>query len=202
MRIPIARGTLVIGDPDLSKLPLHFPLLVKPNSGDSSFGITQKSIAHSREELLEIMAETREIIGSDKPFLLEEFLPGKDISVGIIGNPPACTVLPIIEEDYSAVPEDLPRICGYEAKWLPDSPYWKVKSVPADLPEKTRNEIAQSSLALFSRLGCRYYARFDWRLDAKGRPRLLEVNPNPGWCLGWASGKNGSLCRYFLSRNA
>ena len=182
MRIPIARGTLVIGDPDLSKLPLYFPLLVKPNSGDSSFGITQKSIAHSLEELLEIMAETREIIGSDKPFLLEEFLPGKDISVGIIGNPPACTVLPIIEEDYSAVPEDLPRICGYEAKWLPDSPYWKVKSVPADLPEKTRNEIAQSSLALFSRLGCRDYVRFDWRLDAKGRPRLLEVNPNPGWC--------------------
>ena len=71
MRIPIARGTLVIGDPDLSKLPLHFPLLVKTNSGDSSFGITQKSIAHSREELLEIMAETREIIGSDKPFLLD-----------------------------------------------------------------------------------------------------------------------------------
>ena len=128
------------------------------------------------------MAETREIIGSDKPFLLEEFLPGKDISVGIIGNPPACTVLPIIEEDYSAVPEDLPRICGYEAKWLPDSPYWKVKSVPADLPEKTRNEIVQSSLTLFSRLGCRDYARFDWRLDAKGRPRLLEVNPSPGWC--------------------
>ena len=180
MQIPVAKGMLVTGDSDLSRLPLSFPLLVKPNSGDSSFGITQKSIAHSREELLEIMEETREIIGSNKPFLLEEFLPGKDLSVGIIGNPPACTVLPITEEDYSAVPAELPRICGYEAKWLPDSPYWKIKSVPADLPETTRNEIVQCCLALFSRLGCRDYARFDWRLDAIGRPKLLEVNPNPG----------------------
>jgi D-alanine-D-alanine ligase len=134
------------------------------------------------EELLEILAETHEIIGEDKPALLEEFLPGKDLSIGIIGNPPACNVLPITEEDYSAVPTGLPRICGYEAKWFSDSPYWKIKSVPADLPEDTRNEIVRCSLALFNRLGCRDYARLDWRLDAKGRPKLLEVNPNPGWC--------------------
>lgn len=182
MRIPVAKGVLVTDDSDISRLSLSFPLLVKPNSGDSSFGITQKSIVHSREELLDIMKETREKIGSDKPLLLEEFLPGKDISVGIIGNPPSCTVLPITEEDYSAVPGELPKICGYEAKWLPDSPYWKIKSVPADLPEKTQKEVVRSCLALFTRLGCRDYARFDWRLDAEGRPRLLEVNPNPGWC--------------------
>jgi D-alanine-D-alanine ligase len=90
--------------------------------------------------------------------------------------------LPITEEDYSAVPDELPKICGYEAKWLPDSPYWNIRSVRADLPEKTRNEIVKCCLALFTRLDCRDYARFDWRLDAKGKPRLLEVNPNPGWC--------------------
>jgi D-alanine-D-alanine ligase len=182
MAIPVANGTLVLEDTDLSKLSLSFPLLIKPNSGDSSFGITQKSIAHSREELIEILEGTREKIGSNKPLLLEEFLPGKDISVGIIGNPPACTVLPITEEDYSAVPEDLPKICGYEAKWLPDSPYWNIKSVPVVLPEETRVEVVKCCLALFSRLGCRDYARFDWRFDAEGKPRLLEVNPNPGWC--------------------
>ena len=182
MQIPVAKGMLVIGRSDLSKLSLSFPLLAKPNSGDSSFGITQKSIANNLEELLEIMENTWGKIGADKPVLLEEFLPGKDLSVGIIGNPPVCTILPINEEDYSAVPAELPRICGYEAKWFPDSPYWKIKSVPADIPETTRNEILQCCLTLFSRLGCRDYARFDWRLDAEGRPKLLEVNPNPGWC--------------------
>jgi D-alanine-D-alanine ligase len=182
MDIPIAKGMLVTRDTNLSRIKLSFPLLVKPNSGDGSFGITQKSIAYSREDLIDIIAEKREMMGFDKSFLLEEFLPGKDISVGIIGNPPACTVLPINEEDYSAIPEELPRICGYEAKWFPDSPYWKIKSIPADLPEKTRNEIVQCCLDLFIRLECRDYARFDWRLDARGRPKLLEVNPNPGWC--------------------
>ena len=116
MGIPVAKGIFVSDDFDISKLTLSFPLIVKPNTGDSSFGITQKSMIHSREELLDIIKETREKIGPNKPFLLEEFLPSKDISVGIIGNPPTCTVLPITEEDYSAVPEELPRICEYEAK--------------------------------------------------------------------------------------
>ncbi|PKM99197.1 MAG: hypothetical protein CVU78_07565 [Elusimicrobia bacterium HGW-Elusimicrobia-2] len=42
--------------------------------------------------------------------------------------------------------------------------------------------IAEYSLRLFERLDCRDYVRFDWRMDAAGNPRLLEVNPNPGWC--------------------
>ncbi len=174
MRIPVAKGMLVIGNPDFSKLPLSFPLLVKPNSGDSSFGITQKSIVHNQDEILGVMAETREIIGADKPFLLEEFLPGKDISVGIIGNPPACTVLPIIEEDYSAVPEELPRICGYEAKWIQDSPYWKIKSIPAELPEKTRNEIVQSCLAFSAGWGAGTMPALTGGLMPKADPGCLK----------------------------
>jgi D-alanine-D-alanine ligase len=87
-----------------------------------------------------------------------------------------------VEEDYSALPESLPRICGYEAKWLPDSPYWKIRSVRAELPEELERHIVEWCIKLFERLGCRDYARFDWRLDAQGTPKLLEVNPNPGWC--------------------
>jgi D-alanine-D-alanine ligase len=114
---------------------------------------------------------------------VEEFLTGKDLSVGIIGNPPETyTVLPIIEEDYSLLPNGLPRICGYEAKWLPESPYWNIRSVPAELPEEVERKLVEWSLKLFERLDCRDYARFDWRLDAQGNPKLLEVNPNPGWC--------------------
>jgi D-alanine-D-alanine ligase len=91
-------------------------------------------------------------------------------------------VLPIIEEDYSALPPQLPRICGYEAKWLPDSPYWNIRSVPANLPETTEKFVGACCLNLYERLDCRDYCRFDWRLDSKGNPKLLEINPNPGWC--------------------
>ena len=70
----------------------------------------------------------------------------------------------------------------YEAKWDPDSPYWKITSIPATLPEDVERFLGASCLKLFERLECRDYARFDWRLDRNGTPRLLEVNPNPGWC--------------------
>ena len=81
------------------------------------------------------------------------------------------------------MPKDLPKICGYEAKWLPDSPYMKhLRSIPADLSIDTTQAITRHSMKLFERLNCRDYCRFDWRLNAAGEPRLLEVNPNPGWC--------------------
>jgi D-alanine-D-alanine ligase len=156
---------------------------VKPNFGDSSFGITTRSVAHDAEGLIDAILEIRQSLGYDKPILVEELLTGKDLTVGIIGNPPSSyIVLPIAEEDYSTLPGHLPKICGYEAKWCPDSPYWKIRSMPAQLPDETRGALIQWCTILAERLGCRDYTRFDWRLDADGHPKLLEVNPNPGWC--------------------
>jgi D-alanine-D-alanine ligase len=183
MEIPVPDAFFIKPEDSTFELPFGFPVLVKPNFGDSSFGITQRSVATSIEELVNAISEIREKFGYDKPLLVEEFLTGKDVTVGIIGNPPeSYTVLPILEEDYSALPSDLPRICGYEAKWLPESPYWKIKSVPAVLPDETQKFIEECCVKLFERLECRDYCRFDWRLNADGEPKLLEVNPNPGWC--------------------
>jgi len=165
------------------EIPFDFPMIIKPNFGDSSFGITQRNVVYSIEKTLNVISEIRDKLGYDKPILIEEFLSGKDLSVGIIGNfPDSYKVLPIIEEDYSELPPELPRICGYEAKWLQDSPYWKIKSIPAKLSADTERFIIDCSLKLFERLGCKDYARLDWRLTSKGEPKLLEVNPNPGWC--------------------
>jgi D-alanine-D-alanine ligase len=183
MGIPVPEAFFIKPEDTTFELPFGFPVIVKPNFGDSSFGITQRSVAHTFEDLLNAISEIREKFGYDKPILVEEFLPGKDLSVGIIGNAPSSyTVLPITEEDYSEIPENLPKICGYEAKWLPESPYCKIRSVPAYLPEETEKSILEWCLRLFERLECRDYARLDWRLDADCNPKLLEVNPNPGWC--------------------
>jgi len=183
MDIPVPEAFFIEPDDASFNLPICFPVIVKPNLGDSSFGITQQSVANNHEQLINAISMIRERLGYDKPILVEELLTGKDLSVGIIGNPlTSYTVLPITEEDYSEVPEDLPRICGYEAKWLPDSPYYKIKSIPANLTEAAEKFIVECCMKLFERLECRDYSRFDWRLDAKGQPKLLEVNPNPGWC--------------------
>jgi D-alanine-D-alanine ligase len=183
MGIPVPEAIFIRPEDTTFELPMNFPVIVKPNFGDSSFGITVRSVCSTIEELSAAIEEIRTKFGYEKPILVEEFLTGKDLTVGIIGNPPDdYIVLPIAEEDYSVLPPGLPPICGYEAKWLPDSPYWKLRSIPADLPDEVEKAIIEDCLQLFQRLGCRDYARFDWRLDAEGRPKLLEVNPNPGWC--------------------
>ena len=183
--VPVpAAFTVMPEDTAFISLPLEFPLIVKPNFGDSSVGITVDSVCHNVNQLEQAIATARHVVGFDEPVLVEQFLTGKDLSIGIIGNPPeSYQVLPIIEEDYSAIPDGMPRICGYEAKWDESSVYFKgIRSVVADLPADTVGFLTASCLKLFERLGCRDYARFDWRLDANQTPRLLEVNPNPGWC--------------------
>jgi D-alanine-D-alanine ligase len=183
MGVPVPEAFLITPQDSKFDVPLDFPVIVKPNFGDSSFGITARSVAYKPEDLINAVLEIRRDFGYEKPILVEEFLTGKDLTIGMIGNPPTSyTVLPMAEEDYSSLPPSLPHICGYEAKWRPESPYGSLKSVPADLPEKTKSAIVQWSVALSERLECRDYVRFDWRLDAEGNPKILEVNPNPGWC--------------------
>lgn len=184
MGVPVADGIFIKPTDSLFDLPFDFPVIVKPNFGDSSIGIGEKSVCYDTEDLLNAISDVREKIGYDKPILVEEFLEGAEVTIGIIGNPTSYyTVLPIIEEDYSALPQHLPKICGYEAKWNMDSPYWNsLKSSKANLPEDVEKIITECSLKLFQRLQCQDYARFDWRLNSKGQPRLLEANPNPGWC--------------------
>ncbi|MDH3378222.1 MAG: methyltransferase domain-containing protein [Gammaproteobacteria bacterium] len=184
MDVPVADAYIV--NPENTTfidITIPFPVIIKPNYGDSSFGITRSSVCNNVTELERAILESRQRFGYDCPVLVEQYLTGKDISVGIIGNPSAAIeFLPVIEEDYSMLPPGLPHICGYEAKWDPESPYWQVRSVPAGLDDATEQFLRASCLKLFERLDCRDYARFDWRLDDNGTPRLLEVNPNPGWC--------------------
>lgn len=200
LSIPVADAYVIKPeDTTFIDIAIPFPVIIKPNYGDSSFGITQESICTTVEQLAEGVLRVRDQYGYELPILIEQFLPGKDISVGVIGNPSlGVDVLPIIEEDYSELPDDLPRVCGYEAKWDPASPYWKVRSVPANLSTPVEQYLHDCFLKLFARVGCRDYARFDWRLDANGTPRLLEINPNPGWCWDGHLAKMANLenCSY------
>ncbi|MFH1715376.1 MAG: methyltransferase domain-containing protein [Elusimicrobiota bacterium] len=183
MDIAVPEAFYIKPEDNMYEIHFPFPVIIKPNFGDSSFGITQRSFAENLEQIISAIDEIRTVVGEGNPILIEEFLEGKDLTIGIIGNlPNSYTIFPIIEEDYSELPEGLPKLCGYEAKWMPDSPYAKLKSIPAVLPDDVQKYIEESSLKLFERLECKDYCRFDWRLDKNGKPKLLEVNPNPGWC--------------------
>ena len=163
-------------------LPTEFPAFVKPVFGDSSIGITKEALIHNATQLIDYCDWMRSTLPGT-PILVQEYLPGKEYSVGLIGNQENFHYLPVLEVDFNELPEGLPHILGYESKWVPDSPYFtKINYVQANLPEEQLRELYDASALLFQRLGCRDYARFDFRKDKNGKIKLLEVNPNPGWC--------------------
>ena len=149
--------------------------------------------------------------GSDLPgraVLVQEFLTGAEYSVGLIGNPGVgLHALPILEVDYSKLDPALPKLLSYESKWHPDSPYWTdISYREAEISEDLRRHLVDWSMILFERLECRDYARVDFRADADGNVKLLEMNPNPGWCwdgklnlmAGFAGMRYADLLRQIL----
>jgi D-alanine-D-alanine ligase len=168
-----------------------FPVIVKPNHGEGSLGITSGSVVNTRAELFRAVSELRENFSYQGPIVVEEFLPGIELTVGIVGNPGSYSFISMTKEDYSQLPQGLPPICGWEAKWDPVSPYASVRPIPAISSELEGSLIEENSLLMFKKLNCRDYARFDWRYSENGRANLLEVNPNPGWCF------DGHLAKMF-----
>lgn len=160
----------------------EFPVLIKPNTADGSVGITKDAVVNDAAEArdyLEWLAA--ELPGRD--VLVQEYLPGTEYGLGIIGNPEGdFSPLPMLEVDFSALPEGCAPILSFESKAQPDSPYWTdIRIVPASLAASRQRELAERCRALFARLGLRDYGRFDFRTGADGTLKLMEVNPNPAW---------------------
>lgn len=181
--IPVPLESLFDPDDQGATLPSIFPALIKPCLGDSSLGITQHAVVNNTEEAVAYLTELRTLLPG-RPLLVQEFLPGREYTVALIGNPGfGYTVFPLLEVDYAALDPGLPKILSYESKWCPDSPYWNdIEYRQAEVDDETRRKMVDWSITLFERLGCRDYARIDFRTDANGQVKLLEVNPNPGWC--------------------
>jgi D-alanine-D-alanine ligase len=181
--IPVPLETYVDTDDLSATIPSIFPALIKPSYGDSSVGITEQSVVRSPSEAVAYLGEMRKKLGA-RPMLIQEYLDGSEYTVCLIGNPgQGLTALPILEVDYSALPDDLPPILSYASKWQPDSPYWNdIRYRETEADEAVQRRMIDYSMRLFERTGCRDYARFDFRANRAGEPKLLEVNPNPGWC--------------------
>jgi D-alanine-D-alanine ligase len=156
-----------------------FPIIVKPLHEDGSLGISKESVVFDNEALARQIQYVVEKY--DQPALVEEFIEGRELNVGLLENDGTVGVLPISEIDYSEFPEGVPQICGYEAKWIPESPeYQKSKPIcPAPLEWVMKKRVEHIAIKAFKLFGCRDYARVDMRIDRNGKIYVLEVNPNP-----------------------
>jgi D-alanine-D-alanine ligase len=157
---------------------LQFPVIVKPAREDGSIGIEFSAVVNSIRELMERIDWLHS--NFDSPVLIEEFIDGREMYVGVLGNDKP-EALPIIELDLSKLPEGTPRIAGAEVKWGKGTKaYRDTKSaVATDLPEDIAAALQQTAVAAYQALELRDYGRVDMRLQADGKVHVIEVNPNP-----------------------
>ncbi len=154
---------------------LNYPVIIKLLNEDASIGISELSVVNDFKALkkqLEFLQKTYK-----QDVIIEEYIEGRELNVAILGN----TVLPISEIVFNGLPEGLPKIVTYDGKWMADSIYYdNTKPVcPTKLNKKIRKKVEDTALLAFEALNCRDYARVDIRLDKKGLPYVIEVNPNP-----------------------
>lgn len=155
---------------------LPFPLIVKPQFGDGSDEIGKASLVRTPLELRRQVKALRSRI--DEPVVCEEFVPGRDIYVGVIGNEPR--VLAPTEMVIGSRQGSAPKFATFRLK--NDGAYrtrWRVKYRLARLPPSVLRRIAEFSKISFRALQLRDYARVDFRLTDDGRLVFIEANPNP-----------------------
>ncbi|MEW6506646.1 MAG: ATP-grasp domain-containing protein [Bacteroidota bacterium] len=161
--------------PTQRELLLRYPMILKLAREDASIGISEFSVVNNYELLKQRLHYLYNTYSQE--VLIEEYIEGRELNVAILGE----QILPISEIRFDGLPEELPKIITYEAKWSPESIYYKhtTPKCPAPLEKKLKSRIEQMALTAYKTLECRDYARVDIRLNNKNIPYVIEVNPNP-----------------------
>ncbi len=164
-------GFLIVERPaDLDRLDLPFPLFVKPVAEGTSKGISARSKVDDMETLRCVVGDL--IDRFDQPVLVEEYLPGREFTVGIIGTGDEAKAIAALEVRF---------LKGDEIYSLESKEHYRERVNYALLEEPfLRETVCRTALDAWRGLGCRDGGRVDVRLDRRGVPGFIEVNPLAG----------------------
>lgn len=168
--IRTARYQIVTDETDPIREDFIFPVVVKPEHEGSGIGVTASSKVATREQLRTIIKEKVGL--HQQELLIEEYLPGREFTIGVMGNK-QLEILPIKETIF--LDDDL-QMLTYDLK-LDNS---IVNDVPANISPELEAEIKAIVSKTYRLLRCRDFARVDIRLDAEGKPNVIELNTYPG----------------------
>jgi D-alanine-D-alanine ligase len=157
---------------------LGWPVIVKPAKHDASVGLDQESVCLDQYHLEQRVTYLLETYGG--PVLVEEYIRGREFNVALL-ELPTLECLPVAEIVF---PEERPGywpILTYDGKWRPGTPDYETTppKYPAEISPRLSEKFWDIARRAYRLLGCRDYARVDFRMKANGRPYILEVNPNP-----------------------
>jgi D-alanine-D-alanine ligase len=159
---------------------LKFPLIVKPNCEGSAKGINKSNVVHNRIELTNKVKEIIEVYRQEA--LVEEFIDGKELTVGILENG-LTRVLPILEIDFESCKNSGEYFYSWRMKEYQGNEELGLVPTfhcPARLDRDTEERVKDVVLRTHRAVGCTDISRTDIRLDKNGIPYVLEINPLPG----------------------
>lgn len=168
---------LVVQELPMPECTLEWPVIVKPAQQDASVGLDQASVCTSHDQLEQRVAFILETYGA--PVLVEEYIPGRELNVALTELPDLQYLPPseiCFKDQVGAWP-----ILTYAGKWKLGSAEYEntPPKFPADVPARLAKKLGAIAMKAYRLIGCRDYARVDFRVTADGKPFILEVNPNP-----------------------
>lgn len=178
-RIPVPRFAVFPRGRRMRQIKrLAFPLIVKSLLEDASVGISQASVVQDQAQLEKRVQFVHETIGDHA--IVEEFIEGREIYLGILGNERLET-FPPWELHLDKLPEGAPRIATERIKWSLkyQEKYGIISGAAEDLPDGVAERMATIGKRVFKLLDLSGYARLDFRLRDDGKVFLLEANANP-----------------------
>jgi D-alanine-D-alanine ligase len=174
--VSVARAVLVEDEIDEAALgELTYPVVAKPNDEGSSKGIRRESLCADAAAAASRCRWLRDRYAC--PVLVEEFVPGMEVTAGVKGNGRGASLIGLMEI-APASDRGTPFLYCLETKR--DFRRLVHYHVPPRLPDSRLEDIGAQALRAYRLLGCRDLARIDFRLDADGRARFLECNALPG----------------------
>ncbi|MDD8017768.1 MAG: ATP-grasp domain-containing protein [Bacteroidota bacterium] len=178
--VPTPKFIVVSSLSQLESLAFPVPAMVKPLFEGSSKGIFNSSLVQTDKELFSQIENV--LTKYEQPALVEEFLPGREFTVAMLGNGDDVRVLPIVEIKFDSLPIGVNPIYSYEAKWIWDqaSNPLEIFECPAKLDPHIKSEIEFVCRRAYNVLRCKDWSRIDVRLDKNGRANIIEINPLPG----------------------
>lgn len=159
----------------------YFPAIVKPNAEGSSKGISDVSVVANRSELQQLVSDNLKLYKQD--MLVEEYISGREFTVGIIGNGKDIHVFPPMEICCKKQVNQY-NIYSYNVKQ--NYKEYVSYKCPADIDKELESKITSTAREIYEALSCRDFARIDFRLSPDGELYFIEINPLPGLAPGYS----------------